>query len=105
MTRSTGGPPQYQIAPWLERLVTPLDRINHNRFIVGHLDAGGSSRSLHAAKNAQTARRSLLYAVWGVTEMLGPDLQNILRRSYDYFTIMPELRWTYDGRLIYKTSY
>jgi len=35
----------------------------------------------------------------------GPDLQNILRQSYDYHTIMPKLRSTYDGRLIYKTSY
>jgi len=34
-----------------------------------------------------------------------PDLQNILRQSYDYLTIMPKLRSTYDGRLIYKTSY
>ena len=36
---------------------------------------------------------------------LGPDLQNILRQSYDYLTIMPKLRSTYDGRLICKTSY
>ena len=36
---------------------------------------------------------------------LGPDLQNILRQSYDYLTIMPKLRSTYDGCLIYKTSY
>jgi len=39
----------------------------------------------------------------------GPDLQNILqnilRQSYDYLTIMPKLRSTYDGRLIYKTFY
>jgi len=35
----------------------------------------------------------------------GPDLQNILRQSYDYLTIMPKLRSTYDGRLMYKTSY
>jgi len=37
-----------------------------------------------------------------------PDLQNILRQSYDYRTIMPKLRSirsTYDGRLICKTSY
>ena len=34
----------------------------------------------------------------------GLDLQNILRQSYDYLTIMPELRSTYDGRLINKTS-
>jgi len=33
------------------------------------------------------------------------DLQNILRPSYDYLTIMTKLRSTYDGRLIYKTSY
>jgi len=39
--------------------------------------------------------------------VLGPDLQkfNILRQSYDYLTIMPKLRSTYDRRLIYKTSY
>ena len=36
---------------------------------------------------------------------LGPDLQNILRQSYDYLTIMPKLRSTYDRRVIYKTSY
>jgi len=35
----------------------------------------------------------------------GPDLQNILRQSYDYLMIMPKLRSTYDGRLIYKTFY
>jgi len=29
----------------------------------------------------------------------------ILRQSYDYLTMMPKLRSTYDGRLIYKTSY
>jgi len=33
------------------------------------------------------------------------DLQNILRQSYDYLMIMTKLRWTYDGRLLYKTSY
>jgi len=38
-------------------------------------------------------------------EDLGPDLQNILPQSYDYLTIMPKLRLTYDGRLIYKTSH
>ena len=36
---------------------------------------------------------------------LGPDLQNISRQSYDYLTLTPKLRSTYDGRLIYKTSY
>jgi len=40
-----------------------------------------------------------------IDEVQGPDLQNILRQSYDYLTIMPKLRSTYDKRLIYKTSY
>jgi len=34
-----------------------------------------------------------------------PDLQNILRQSYDNLTIMPKLRSTYDGRLFYQTHY
>jgi len=38
-------------------------------------------------------------------EYQGPDLQNILRQSYDYLTTMPKLRSTYDRRLIHKTSY
>ena len=40
-----------------------------------------------------------------IRQRQGPDLQNILRQSYDYRTIMPKLRSTYDGRLIYMTSY
>ena len=40
-----------------------------------------------------------------ILSILGPDLQNVLRQSYDYLTIMPKLRSTYDGRLIYETSY
>ena len=37
----------------------------------------------------------------------GPDLQNILQQSDNLFAlmIMPKLRSTYDGRLIYKTLY
>jgi len=41
----------------------------------------------------------------GCCNSLGSDLQNIIRQSYDYLTIMPKLRSTYDGRPIYKTSY
>jgi len=37
--------------------------------------------------------------------LLWADFQNILQQSYDYLTIMPNLRSTYDGRLIYQTSY
>jgi len=40
-----------------------------------------------------------------IRDDLGPDLQNILRQSYDRLTIMPKLPSTYDGRLINKTSY
>jgi len=36
------------------------------------------------------------------TTPLEPDLQNILRQSYDYLTILPKLRSTYDGRLFTK---
>ena len=36
---------------------------------------------------------------------LRPDLQNILRQSYNYLTIKPKLRSTYNGHLIYRTSY
>ena len=35
----------------------------------------------------------------------GPNSQNILRQSYHYLMIIPKLRSTYDGRLIYQTSY
>jgi len=35
----------------------------------------------------------------------GPDLQNILRQSYDYLSIMQKLRSTWDGSSVYKTSY
>ena len=38
-------------------------------------------------------------------KILMPDLLNILRQSYDYLTIMPKLPSTYDGSVIYKTSY
>jgi len=46
-----------------------------------------------------------LLAAGLTSENLGPDLQNILRQSYDHFTIMPNLRSTYDGRLIYQRTY
>ena len=42
---------------------------------------------------------------WLQVTHLGPDLPNILRQSYDYLKIMQKLRSTYDGRLIFKTSY
>jgi len=36
---------------------------------------------------------------------LGPDLQTILRQSYDYLAIMPTLRSTTDERPIYQRSH
>jgi len=42
---------------------------------------------------------------WRHSRLLGPDLLDILRQSYDHLTIMPNLRSTHDGRLIYQTSY
>jgi len=58
--------------------------------------------SVTSAKTAEPIEMPL--GVWtrGVQR---PDLQNILRQSYDYLTIMSKLRSTYDGRLIYKTPY
>jgi len=44
----------------------------------------------------------LLTQISGSTLKRGPDLQNILRRSYDYLTIMSKLRSTYDRRLIHR---
>ena len=52
----------------------------------------------------QTQRRKSDPAVKSKTG-LGPDLLNILRQSYDYLTMMPKLRSTFDRRLIHKTSY
>jgi len=52
----------------------------------------------------QLAQGSHLKVQWpGVERMMfwGP----IYKISYDYLTIMPKLRSTYDGRLIYKISY
>ena len=48
---------------------------------------------------------SLPLTVSCFSKIQGPNLLNVLRQSYDYLTIMPKLRSTYDERLIYKTSY
>jgi len=44
-----------------------------------------------------TAIRPLRMSYTAHTADQGPNLQNILRQSYDYLTIMPKLRSTYDG--------
>jgi len=60
-------------------------------------------RRRHPLHGSPLARKSRLLSASDVVQ--GPNLQNILRQSYDHLTIMPKLRSTYDGRLIYKTSY
>jgi len=47
------------------------------------------------------------YSKWAslLGNTLGPDLQTVLRQSYDHLMIMPKLRFTYDGCLTYKTCY
>jgi len=73
----------------------------------------GSGADVHpkSARNVEldpsVCERDEIFNTDTETEMLRPDLQNILRESYDYRTIglMPKLRSTYDGRLIFKTSY
>ena len=59
-------------------------------------------RGVHAQRRdvIQLARGHVATAA-----VLQPSLQNISQRSYDYLAIMPKLRSTYDGRVIYKTSY
>jgi len=54
---------------------------------------------------AHESNRPYVDVLLECAELLGPDLQNILRQSCDYLTIVPNIRSTYDGRLIYKTSY
>ena len=59
----------------------------------------------HLPTNISTQHSSIL--LYNSDNIWGRDLLNILRQSYEYLTIMPmpKLRLTYDGRLIYNTSY
>jgi len=67
---------------------------------------GGRMRAVPRCQRTQTAQRRAVRRVWIKSTLdLGPDSQNILQQSYDYLMIMAKLRSTYDGRLIYKTSY
>jgi len=61
-------------------------------------DAEHEERASIRLKTASVTRT----LTWRCPAVLqGPDLQNILQQSYDYLTITPKLRSTYDGRLIY----
>ena len=69
----------------------------------------GEPTSVNAAKLTSLIRGWWVVAIARdnvvIENRLGPDLQNILRQSYDYLTIMSKLRSTYDRRLIHETSY
>jgi len=57
---------------------------------------------MYSPKGRMVAHPALLESSTATADKIqGPDLQNILRQSYDYLTIMPKLRSTYDGCLIY----
>ena len=81
----------------------------HTYYIIfGRPPVGGGSFPPSPPGGA-TDRCCALYELGGAGTLFannqGPDLQNVLRQSYDYLTIMPELRSTYDRRLIHKSSY
>ena len=81
------------------------------RVAVPPMLAASATLSVSAALNrlnsalADTNVHTQSYSLHRAQKKQGPDLQNILRQSYDYLTIMPKLRATYDGRLVCQTSY
>ena len=86
------------ISPWLDVSSRPLDTLiylrNRHRIL----------RQISAAIAISVT--SICYGfVHKRVVQQGPDLQNILRQSYDYLTIIPKWRSTYDRRLLHKTSY
>ena len=60
-----------------------------------------ASNRIHPSGTRYTVRATIMdkIGLQPCTTLHGPDLQNILRQSYE------KLRSTYDRRLIYKTSY
>jgi len=66
---------------------------------------GSGARGAAPSPLIKSARAQCCGQLTNTVENQGPDLQNILRQSYDYLTMMPKLRSTYDGRLICRTFY
>jgi len=58
--------------------------------------------TLRRTQNQSFLKRTVRSKQHGWFKGQGPDLQNILRQSYGYLTIMAKLRLTYDRRLIYQ---
>ena len=108
-TRSTVGLPAYRdIVPAIcARDRRRLELVSDDILTPSRVDVEVQHRDTFRVHYVAGYARSASVGVpvgMGVT-LQGPDLQNILRQSYDYLTIMPKLRSTYDRRLIYKTSY
>ena len=102
---SPSDPPSLQfILPRPAREQYRDERTSICLYVCEHFQTSPSSLCLLVATNGHGS--VLLAALRYVIHVLqGPDLQNIVRQSYDYLTIMPKLRSTYDGRLIYKIPY
>jgi len=82
------------------------ERMGTPRLQAGQTDVTGQRRVvdddavvIQAAQHYQSCSARPPHATGPIYKII------ILRQSYDYLTIMPKLRSTYDGRLIYKTSY
>ena len=90
--------------------IVALTTLSHYR-VIGPLAARNRRRKSVYSSKYSTDLMLIWYSsdtetnvVEGSTEPW-PDLPNILQQSYNYLTIKRKLRSTYDGRLIYKTSY
>jgi len=85
----------------------PARRVDSTKRGRGHAPSWAGSGGRNFASAAATVRPNAVLYQWRsvLGGAQGPDSQNILRQSYDYLTIMPKLRPTYVGRLIYKTFY
>ena len=80
-------------------------RRRHRLHATSSSNSGVGRRAVPPSPTTDSSRPPSCSAARQTALGRGARLQNILRQSYDYFTIMPKLRSTYDGRPIYKTSY
>ena len=85
----------YRIAPGAARRYAP-SLADGSSIRCGSMSVRGRVRSPHISGGPRRRGHDNLWPC------LGHDLHNILRQSYDYVTIMPKLRSTYDGRVVYK---
>jgi len=100
------------LAHWLSSLQAAYSGVRSNRYSLSQLamfpgaHPSPIDRCIFWARIATTnVKRQTGLVPESCLVDQGPDLQNILRQSYDYLTIMPNLGSTYDRRFIHKTSY